>query len=187
MSSHSVRLNPLLTSTPADHRYYAPVPVQWDVRDKASIALRSCAPKTPLSSSQLAQHATIPAIPSLRINCDVISASWPIVAYNPAGVTIRDIMETINAAVRTPLHMAEWQSLNPKQQRRIGDIFEERWRTSQDQWRVRTGGVRRMDCLISTTMFGGLSFLTCANNQWTAVLTLSRQTRRHRLTSYSQS
>ncbi|KAH7923087.1 hypothetical protein BV22DRAFT_1036767 [Leucogyrophana mollusca] len=177
-SYHSVILNPLLACTPADHRYYSPVPIFWDVRYAPSTtASNNSFPNMLLSSSQLAQPATSPSVPNLQIKCDLMTENWPITVYNPTGVTVLDVLEAIHTVVRAPLQMHEWESLKPKQQHRIGEVFDSRWRTAQDQWRVRSGGVKRVDCLLSTTIFEGLSSLTHKHDRWIAVLTLSRNTR----------
>ncbi|KAG3230020.1 hypothetical protein P692DRAFT_20827192 [Suillus brevipes Sb2] len=173
--THGVKLNPLFTGSPSGERYHAQVPIEWDVRyhptHSAAIA------DMPLLSSHLSQFATNPPIPKLHLVCDLLFPEWEIVARNPTGVTVRDVLEAIYETLRQLLRIYEWEGMSLKQRSRIEDTHRARCRVSSDPEHSRLAGVRRADCLLSTTMFAGLTSLVRRREQWQVVLTLSRDFR----------
>lgn len=173
--THGVKLNPLFTGSPSGERYHAQVPIEWDVRHhpthSAAIA------NMPLLPSHLSQFATNPPIPKLHLVCDLLSPEWEIVARNPAGVTVQDVLEAIYETLRQLLRIYEWEGMSLKQRSRIEDTHRARCRVSLDPEHTRLAGVRRADCLLSTTMFAGLTSLVRRREQWQVVLTLSRDFR----------
>ncbi|KAG0691555.1 hypothetical protein DFH29DRAFT_977772 [Suillus ampliporus] len=170
--THSVKLNPLLTCPPNGDRYYAPVPLQWDVRYHPAYSAQVA--DVPLLSSHLSQFATNPPLPKLHLVCDLLSPEWDIVARNPTGVTVQDVLEAIHGTLHRLLQMHEWEGMSLKQRCRIEEIHRARCSASKNPERTRLAGVRRADCLLSTTMFAGLTSLVKRREQWQVVLTLSR-------------
>ncbi|KAG1902093.1 uncharacterized protein F5891DRAFT_172719 [Suillus fuscotomentosus] len=173
--THGVKLNPLFIGSPSGERYHVQVPIEWDVRynpmhyaDVANI---------PLLSSHLSQFATNPPIPKLQLVCDLLSPGWEIIVRNPTGVTVQDVLEAIYETLRGLLRTYEWEGMSLKQRSRIEDVHRARCTASSDPEYTRLAGVRRVDCLLSTTMFAGLTSLVRRREQWQVVLTLSRDFR----------
>ncbi|OJA12606.1 hypothetical protein AZE42_09341 [Rhizopogon vesiculosus] len=174
--THTVRLNPLFTSSPAGERYYMPVPIQWDVRYAPEYSAQLAA-GMPLSPS-FSQFATTPPLPKLHLVCDLLFPDWEIVAHNPTGVTVGDVVEAIYETLHKRLAMHEWERLSFKQRERIEDVFRARCMTSSNPERALSGCIRRADYLLTTTMFAGLTSLVRRGREWQVVLTLSRDFRR---------
>ncbi|KIJ11185.1 hypothetical protein PAXINDRAFT_55253, partial [Paxillus involutus ATCC 200175] len=130
-------------------------PLQWDIRRAPRHAARVSGGA--ISNSHLSQPATVPAVPSLRITSDLLSENWVVGCYNPTGVTVQDILTTIHAELHAPLTIPEWECMSPKQRTLIEEVFYARCEASRNFERTRNGGVRRMDSLLNTTTFAGLS------------------------------
>ena len=170
MQYHRVVLNSLLTSSSTGTAFH-PVHLDWDIRRapyRARVAGRV------VSAHDLAQPATFPSVPAIRIISDLLAEDWVITAHNSTGVTIEDILTAIYATLRAPLTQPEWECMSSMQRTRIEEVFYARCEASRDFDRTRYGGVRRMDCLLHTTVFAGLSSLMDRNSRWEVVLTLSR-------------
>ncbi|KAF9225868.1 hypothetical protein BS17DRAFT_777790 [Gyrodon lividus] len=179
MEYHHSRLNPLLTSIPAGDRYFSPIRLQWDIRrvprHGASVSGEA------ISRIQLSQLAAVPAVTSLHITSGLLSEHWVVAAYNPTGVTVEDVLTVIHAELHAPLTIPEWECMSLRQRTRTEAVFYARCEASRSFERARNGGVRRMDCLLNTTTFAGLTSLVFRNNRWEVVLTLSRDfSARHR-------
>ncbi|KAH7886908.1 hypothetical protein F5I97DRAFT_1075207 [Phlebopus sp. FC_14] len=172
MPHHNVKLNPLLASAVSGDRYYSPVLIQWDVRFLPRRSARVAG--EPITPHQLSQMATIPPVSRLRVISGLLSDNWPITVYNPEGVTVEDVLGAIHEALYAPLTISEWELMSPRKRARIEEIFYARCRASRDFERTRQGGVRRADCMITSTTFAGLSSLTLRHNRWEVVMTLSR-------------
>jgi hypothetical protein len=172
MQHQQVGLNPLLTSSPAGTTYFRPVPVAWDVRHVPRSAARVAGQL--VSAHHLTQLATLPSVATLHIISDLLSEDWVIAAANPTGVTIEDVLTAIYTGLHARLALSEWECMSLTQRARIETVFYARCEASRDFDRARYGGVGRMDCLLHTTVFAGLSSLAYRNNRWEVVLTLSR-------------
>jgi hypothetical protein len=173
--THGVKLNPLFSGSPSGERYHTQVPIEWDVRYHPTRSAEIA--NIPLLSSHLSQFATNPPIPKLHLVCDLLFPEWEIVARNPTGVTVQNVLEAIYETLHQLLQVREWEGMSLKQRSRIKDLHRARCRASLDPERVRLAGVRRADCLLSTTMFAGLTSLVRRREQWQVVLTLSRDFR----------
>lgn len=173
--THAVKLNPLFTSSAPGERYYAPVPIQWDVRYAPERFAQLAEGMTLLP--HFSQFATTPPLPKLHLICDLLFPEWEIVAHNPTGVTVEDVLEEIYVTLRRHLEMHEWERLSLKQRSWIEDVYHARCAASSDPERTRQGGVRRADYLLRTTMFAGLTSLVKRGREWQVVLTLSRDFR----------
>ncbi|KAG1823415.1 uncharacterized protein BJ212DRAFT_1476303 [Suillus subaureus] len=153
--THGVKLNPLFTGSSSGERYHAPVPIEWDVRYHPTRSAEIA--NMPLLSSHLSQFATNPPIPKLHL--------------------CRTVLEAIYETLRQLVRGHEWEGMSLKQRGRIEDIHRARCRASLYPEHARLAGVRRADCLLSTTMFAGLTSLVRRREQWQVVLTLSRDFR----------
>ena len=173
--THTVKLNPVFTSTATGERYYTPVPLQWDLRYVPSRSAQLTEGRR--ISPYFSQPATSPPLPKLRLICDLLFPEWEIVAHNPTGVTVEDVLNAIYETLHERLEMHEWERLSSKQRSRIEDIYHARCMASSDPERAHLGGVRRADYLITTTMFAGLTSLVKRGREWQVVLTLSRDFR----------
>jgi hypothetical protein len=173
--THTVKLNPIFTSTPVGERFYSPVQLQWDVRyaPEYSAQLPRGMPLFPCFS----QFATTPPLPKLHLMCDLLFPEWEIIAHNPAGVTVKDVVEAIYSTLHERLVMPEWERLSFKQRGFIEDVHNMRCAISSNPERTRLAGVRRADYLLHTTMFAGLTSLVKRGQEWQVVLTLSRDFR----------
>ncbi|KAG1729126.1 hypothetical protein EDB19DRAFT_129217 [Suillus lakei] len=126
--THGIKLNPLFTGSPSGERYHARVPIDWDVRYHPTRSAEIA--DIPLLSSHLSQFATNPPLPKLHLVCDLLSPEWEIVARNPTGVTVQDVLEAIYETLHRLLRMHEWESMSVKQRSRIEDIHRARCLTS---------------------------------------------------------
>ncbi|KAF8548971.1 hypothetical protein OG21DRAFT_653613 [Imleria badia] len=172
MQYHGLRLNPLLASSPIGTTHFPPVPIEWDIRHAPNRA--ALVAGQVVSAHHRAQPATFPGVETLRVVSDLLAGNWVIMAHNPTGVTVEDVLTAIYTGLHAPLTQLEWECVSPMQRNRIEEVFYARCEASRDFDRTRHGGVRRMDCLLHTTVFAGLSSLVFRNNRWEVVMTLSR-------------
>ncbi|KAG2154215.1 uncharacterized protein EDB93DRAFT_189445 [Suillus bovinus] len=177
--THGVKLNPLFIGSASGERYHVQVPIEWDVRYHPTRHAEIT--NLPIQSSHLSQFATNPPITKLQLVCDLLFPGWEIIARNPTGVTVQDVLEAIYETLRGLLRTHEWEGMSLKQRSRIEDIHRARCMASLDPEYTRLAGVRRVDCLLSTTMFAGLTSLVRRRDQWQVVLTLSRDFRPRRV------
>ncbi|KAI6124464.1 hypothetical protein EDD16DRAFT_549783 [Pisolithus croceorrhizus] len=163
-------LNPILSCNQTGG--HGEVPLKWDVRYPP----RHGAPSfdAAVSPSELMQPAIYPPVTSLHIVSGLVSPTWPITVTNPSGVTVWDVLANIHATLQVPITHSEWDTLAAKQRTRIQQIFYDRCYASRDFKREHNGGVRRIDCLLSTTVFSGLSSPMARGGRLEVVLTLSR-------------
>ncbi|KIJ11186.1 hypothetical protein PAXINDRAFT_15911 [Paxillus involutus ATCC 200175] len=178
MQHHDYQINLLLASPSTGDRHPL-TPLQWDIRRPPRRAAHVSGGA--ISNSHLSQPAIFPAVTSLRIISDLLSENWVVAAYNPTGVTVEDILTVIHEQFHAPLTIPEWECMSQRERTRTEEVFYARCGASRNFERTRNGGVRRMDCLLNTTTFAGLSSLVFRNNRWEVVLTLSRDfSARHR-------
>lgn len=177
MQYHRVGLNSLLISPPAGPAYFPPVPIDWDVRYAPHRAARVAGQV--ISAHHRTQLAASPGVATLRVVSDLLAQNWVITAHNPTGVTVKDVLTAIYTGLHAPLTQFEWECMSTTQRDRIEEVFYARCEASRDFDRTRYGGVRRMDCLLHTTLFAGLSSLVYRNNRWEVVMTLSRDFAAH--------
>ncbi|KAG9313456.1 hypothetical protein JVU11DRAFT_5780 [Chiua virens] len=170
MQFHQLVIDPLLTAPLTTH--FRPVLVDWDVRRAPLRAARVAG--TLITTHYLTRWATHPSVTTLYIVSDLLFEDWVITAHNPNGVTIEDILTALHRGLQVPLTQPEWEGMSSTQRTRIQDTFYARCEASRDFDRTRHGGVRRLDCLLHTTVFAGLSSLMYRNSRWEVVLTLSR-------------
>ena len=149
-------------------------PIHWDLHDIPSSA-HYCLSSIPLGATlakdELIMSATVPAVNSLRIVCEVLPFDWPIVANNATGVTVEDVLHAIQDALQKRVGKHEWNVLSDKHQRRVSTVFDSRWQKSPDPVATRAAGVQRLDTLLKHDFFGGLTVIPAAEP--TCVLTLA--------------
>jgi hypothetical protein len=145
----------------------------WDFQEPPAYSVRHVSGSNALlTDTELSEPATSPAVISLHIKCGIFPFDWPIHAYNPQGVTIRDVLHAIHACLQLQIRRDEWDSLCAKQRDRINRVFDTRWRVSADPPSVRTHGVLRVDCLLQHIWFAGLTVSLVQENS--CILTLRR-------------
>ncbi|KAG5634751.1 hypothetical protein H0H81_000894 [Sphagnurus paluster] len=142
--------------------------LMWDMRDPPTAARPTSNPHLTLSAHELAQSATAPPMPILRIVCGVFpqgpdpasGTDWTMevrATSSSGGVTLGEVLSAIYQGLAVPLVYAEWDALCEMQRKRIGEVFDRRWREAADPAGVRARGLIRADCLLLHTLFGGLS------------------------------
>ncbi|GLB45116.1 hypothetical protein LshimejAT787_2000210 [Lyophyllum shimeji] len=145
----------------------------WDLREAPIKSVRHISvPHMTLTERVLAQHATTPRVPTLRVTCGIFPDDWTIMAYNPEGLTLLDILEAIHDCLQAQLTPAEWDALSSKQRRRISAVFDLRWRVAPVPAKTHSGGILRADCLLSHSLFAGLTLFPSVSDG--CVLTLRR-------------
>ncbi|KAG9126720.1 hypothetical protein FRC07_002263 [Ceratobasidium sp. 392] len=96
----------------------------------------------------LDEPATYPAISKLRIL--VADLPWVIRVQNRNGVTLRDIAESVCTFFRAEMGPREWSMLDGAHKIAARRAF------SLQQSEGASGGLRRFECLVDTTMFMGM-------------------------------
>ncbi|KAJ8693690.1 hypothetical protein PTI98_008665 [Pleurotus ostreatus] len=131
--------------------------IKWDLRQPPCSSAQLIESDQTLSDTELAQHATHPPLNTLQIICGVLPFEWPIIAQNPTGVTIADVLQAIHQTVMVQIKQNEYDALSLKQRNRIAQIFDTRWRASLEPRTIWSFGVLRVDCLLNHTIFAGLT------------------------------
>ncbi|KIM86677.1 hypothetical protein PILCRDRAFT_64788 [Piloderma croceum F 1598] len=150
-------------------------PLIWDLRDPPSSAAQLVPYGQKHSTSfkfLQSQFATSPRVTGLYILCDLLPYPWKISARNQKGVTVGDVLEAIYQVARTPLTTEEWDRLPSKQRQRVNRVFDVRWTNASAPEKERNRGLKRVDCLLQSTRFAGLSM--SYDDDFTCILTLSR-------------
>ncbi|KAG5338757.1 hypothetical protein C0989_006279 [Termitomyces sp. Mn162] len=132
-----------------------------------------------VSEHELYQPATAPPRHVLRLFCGIVppTGTWGTITVNSSAssqacITVLDVLNAVRECMRTPIMQAEWDALCKKQQDRVNETFDSRWRMSRTPAMAREEGVLRQDFLLLHTLWGGLtpSFV----ERDAAVLTLRR-------------
>jgi len=167
-SQPQILMHGALAFSPQSRQAYQTVPeIHWDIRASPQHA-RSSASGHHLPSSLRAAFATRPALPALCITCGLFpSADWTIVVQNPSGVTVDDILTQLYQTMRKRISGKEWARLGKSQQAVVAEAFHRRTRASSDPNYEHTQGVRRIDWLLSSTQFVGLTPSPEAPLTWT--------------------
>ena len=148
-------------------------PLVWDLRELPSSGARHVSNlQQPLSPRRLAQAATFPLVQSLEITCDILPEHWLIEAYNPAYVTLFDVLQAIYDSLHVPLLEEECERLTPKQRARARAAYERRCEMALQPEVCREQGMLRLDCLANHILFGGLS--PSMEMRWSFILSLRR-------------
>ncbi|KAG6898891.1 hypothetical protein C0993_003122 [Termitomyces sp. T159_Od127] len=183
-SLHTLVFHPLLR-----YSQHSMPSLVWDVRTDPILA--SLLQEAPVSTNdgtmsahapvlvpahELHQPATTPPLRVLHLLCGIAphTSTWStidITAQN--SITVLDVLDAVRECMRTPITGAEWDALCVKQQNRVNETFDSRWRMSRTPLATRGNGVLRQDCLLLHTLWGGLmpSFV----EDDVAVLALRRQ------------
>jgi hypothetical protein len=153
----STALHPLLRYSQHDVVPGNCAPILWDLRESPGSALHVDNPDKQLSPSVLSQPATTPTCFALSITCEVFSEPWPIEIRRQEAITVGDVLDTIHSVINRRITQAEWDRISDKQRARIGVKFDDRCRVSPQREECRANGVLRVDCILSHTLFAGLS------------------------------
>jgi len=169
----SLTLHPLLRYSQHDVLPGHCTSLLWDLREAPVKSVRHVsAPHITLAKRVLAQHATVPRVPTLYITCGIFPDDWTMKAYNPEGLTLLDVLEAIHDCLNAQLTGAEWDALGVKQRSRISTVFDLRWRIASTPAKTHSRGVLRADCLLKHVLFAGLTLSPVTPNR--CVLTLRR-------------
>uniref|UniRef100_A0A0W0G9M2 Putative ectomycorrhiza-regulated small secreted protein n=1 Tax=Moniliophthora roreri TaxID=221103 RepID=A0A0W0G9M2_MONRR len=171
------KIHPLLEHQPFDLESKGGhcCPLLWDLREHPANA-NAFSPQhqqRTLSRRVLSIFATEPPVTRLQILCEVFPSPWLIDVRNRKGVTIGDVLESLYACLSTQYGGEEFNTLCTKQQARVLDVFHGRARASANPQRTWGAGMKRVDCLLQHTVFGGLSILPTSSRSATDVCILS--------------
>ena len=153
----STVLHPLLRYSQHNNVPGNCAPILWDLRESPGSALHIDNPDKQLSPSDLSQPATTPPCHVLCITCDVFPEPWPTEVRRSEAITVGDVLDTIHYVINRRISQYEWDRLSDKQRTRIGIKFDDRCKVSPQREECRANGVLRVDCLLSHTLFAGLS------------------------------
>ena len=171
-----VQLNPLVEFTHPIVSKGSSSSFLWDLRDPPSTAARAVHSLSSQYHGPGGEFATNPPISALRVVCDILPYPWwRIKARNDGGVTVRDVFDAIYNTLHVPLTNTEWDGLSEKQKLRVQRAFEVRWSAAAQPQRERKQGLRRVDCLLGSTTFAGLSMSD--DSDFDCVLSLGRNSR----------
>lgn len=114
-----------------------------------------------VNPSLLAQPATSPGVPELKIVCEALA--WTIIVqpspfYNSICVTVGDVLQQLYQALRLQVSKGELAAIyhtRPDHRQAIDRAWETRCQMSADRRREQSKGIRRVDCLLGATRFGG--------------------------------
>lgn len=168
----TVLLHPLLSYSQYDLVPGTSSPIVWDLREPPESALHVDNLDKRLSPNDLSQFATNPPCLTLCITCDIFPEPWPIEVHRLKAITVGDVLRTIHSVISRRIIQSEWDQISEKQRKRIGDVFDNRCRMSLQREECRANGVLRVDCLLSHTLFAGLSVSPDENDSF--ILTLRR-------------
>ena len=168
-----VSMHGALSFAPQERQHYrVQHDIIWDIRTSPNHA-RHASDYHHLSTTIRRALATRPALPVLHITCGVFPLhDWDIEVVNPTGVTVDDVLAQLYHTMRKRITNKEWARLSRQQQSYIAETFSLRTKSSSDPRYEHSQGVRRVDWLMSNTLFVGLTPSTDKPYTWT--LTLKR-------------
>jgi hypothetical protein len=167
------QIHPLLSGLSGDTRYMA---IVFDLSAPTfnPSQIIGAGRTAPISPQELAQPATNPPTTRLTITCDTIP-QWPIyLDYNaataaasggylqvssPAAVpiTLGDVLYSIHTSLQTQITHLDWARLSDSEERAIARAYNRRCRAIPAmESLLASQGVRRVDYLLKTFVFGGL-------------------------------
>ncbi|KAH8105775.1 hypothetical protein DFH11DRAFT_1509818 [Phellopilus nigrolimitatus] len=155
------------------HSYHVAPSLLWDVRLPPEHARLASSPHSRIPSSVLAQPATSPPVPILRIACGLLPhRAWAVEVHSsstrPGGaVSVGDVLAALHAELRHRVAPAEWRAAPRAHQARVAAAFYARVRAAADPAREQRAGVRRVDWLLSSTVFVGLTPSVERGYTWT--------------------
>ena len=124
----------------------------------------------PIPSQVLAEAATNPLLPSLTLAHPRLM--WQCVirpVSNGSYITVFDVLDTLYRFLRTNVLESEYRSLPPDVQRRVYAAYQNRCsrlRGSRERYEERMKGVKRVDFLMESIRFQGLSPTNSGNTVW---------------------
>ncbi|EJC99224.1 uncharacterized protein FOMMEDRAFT_148768 [Fomitiporia mediterranea MF3/22] len=150
---HSLAFNPQST-----HRYQVEPALLWDLRFPADYARLASMRDRRVPSSVAVQYATSPPVPIFRITCGIFPyREWTIEVRNSRGVTVGDVLNALYRELRHRVSNTEWTAAPRTHQARVAETFYTRCRRSADPRYEQRAGVRRIDWLLKSTVFVGLT------------------------------
>ncbi|KAJ3873708.1 hypothetical protein F5051DRAFT_306887, partial [Lentinula edodes] len=108
---------------------------------------------------ELLAPATRPPVTHLRIRCGILPDpdTWYIETQNPLTVAVQDVLDAIYKTFQQPFSHEAFNTLCPKTQTTVLNMFHARVRAIPDSRVVWEAGIQRGDCLMQHSWFGGLS------------------------------
>lgn len=150
---HALAFNPQST-----HRYHIEPSLLWDVRYPADYARLASSRDRRLSPSITSQFATSPPVPIFRITCGIFPyREWTVEVRSARGVTVGDVLSALYRELRHRVTSAEWNGAPRSHQARVAEAFYARGRKAADPRYEQRAGVRRIDWLLKSTVFVGLT------------------------------
>ncbi|KAL5522976.1 hypothetical protein ACEPAF_1243 [Sanghuangporus sanghuang] len=150
------------------HRYHVEPALLWDLRYPPEYARLASARDRRLSSSVTSQYATSPPVPIFRVTCGIFPyRNWTIEVHNSRGVTVGDVLNALYRELRHRVNSAEWNGAPRTHQARVAEAFYGRSRRSADPRHEQHAGVRRIDWLLKSTAFVGLTPSVERGYTWT--------------------
>ena len=145
------QLNPFLQHLP-----YGPPPLCWNLgKAPSAVMFGQTEAAIPLSTADKCQPATWPFVTHMYINGlaedPMPTFRWPIMVYNPRGITCGDVFETIYQNFQEHVAVSEYQSWEDIRQKPASLAFEAR------NGAIHNDKLRRVDVLGTHHMFRGLA------------------------------
>lgn len=152
-------LHQALAFNPQDrHRYHVDPALLWDLKQGPEYSRLATAPDRYISKRIRSQYATQPPVPVFRVTCGIFPHNgWEIEVRNPLGVTVEDVLIELYRGLRHRISNKEWEQTPRQHQARVAEAFYERTRHSRDPTYEHSQGVRRIDWLLRSTAFVGLT------------------------------
>ena len=120
-----------------------------------------------LSSRELSEPATLPAVPYLQIKSPYLQ--WRISVSGRAGfVTLGDVLDAIYISLRKNIVREDFKYLSDSAQQRVNAAYERRYRSLRDRRAYgmeKHSGVKRVDFLMERNKFRGL-VMTSSPGLW---------------------
>lgn len=154
-------------STPRPHPLLEPSAINWNMMDHFSTIGRD----NNLRVGQvLYERATTPPLPFLSITSIHLPWSIDVYASNGSYVTLGDVFNCIYRSLRANITTTEFNSF-PQQgdQVRATRAYEQRYRRFRNTFghnEEKQSGMKRIDYLMSNTMFHGISKFGHYPDQW---------------------
>ena len=171
------QLNSYLAHNQQSRQQYQVQPeVVWDIREPSDNA-RGATTGRRISSRVRQQFATNPPCADFRIACGIFpSKSWYIEIHKRSGVTVGDVLDGLYSGLRHRISKTEWTYMAHTTQSRVAEAFYDRQRRSKDPRYEHQAGLRRIDYMLRSSSFVGLSPSPEYPNTW---MLTTRRINRH--------
>ncbi|KAF7978238.1 hypothetical protein HWV62_1250 [Athelia sp. TMB] len=134
---------------------YSDPPIRWDLRlPPTSVSFRDV-DRAVVPSDLWARFACEPPVATMRLVHARLPWYVDVVATNPSGITLYDLLGSIYNMLRIPIAQKDFwnEEMGQKERAKIGDAWRIRCGSDEGE---RAAGVRRVDYLRKEVMFEGL-------------------------------